>query len=84
MPVCSRVPRFVSVALFPVMVTAFVVPLTVSDPVSVIAPVCPAPEPRVCAVVDGPVMLKFAADAPDSAKRANAVDRAGLNEKVLH
>jgi hypothetical protein len=60
--------------LFPVMVTAFVVPLTVSDPVSVIAPVYPAPEPRVCAVVDGPVMLKFAADAPDSAKRANAAN----------
>ncbi len=52
-PVCSSVPRFVSVALLPVMVTAFVPPLTVSDPVSVIVPVCPAPEPRVCAVVDG-------------------------------
>src|ERR1700722_19972219 len=71
-PVCSRVPRFVNVALFPVMVPAFVPPPTVSDPVSVIVPVCPAPEPRVCAVVDGPVILKFAADAPDSAKRAKA------------
>ena len=39
---------------------------------SVIVPVCPAPEPRVCAVVDGPVILKSAADAPDSAKRAKA------------
>jgi hypothetical protein len=53
-------------------VTAFVPPLTVSDPVSVIVPVCPAPEPRVCAVVDEPEMLKLAADAPDPAKRAKA------------
>jgi len=36
--------------------------VTVSDPGSVIVPVCPAPEPRVCAVVDGPVMSKLAAD----------------------
>ncbi len=72
-PVCSSVPRFISVALFPVMVTAFVPQLTISDPVSVIVPVCPAPEPRVCAVVDGPVMLKLAADAPDSANKMKAV-----------
>jgi hypothetical protein len=62
----------VNVALLPEIVTAFVPPPTVSDPVSVIVPVCPVPEPRVCAVVDGPLMLKFAAEAPDSAKRAKA------------
>ncbi len=71
-PVCSRVPRLVRVALLPVMVTAFVLPLTVSDPVAVIVPVCPALEPRVCALVDGAVMLKFAADAPDLVKSAKA------------
>jgi hypothetical protein len=46
------VPKFVNVALLQEMVTAFVVPLTVNDPVSVIVPVCPEPEPRVCAVDD--------------------------------
>ncbi|HEY1888404.1 MAG TPA: hypothetical protein VGG86_20530 [Roseiarcus sp.] len=51
-PVCSSVPKFVNVALLQEMVTAFVVPLTVNDPVSVIVPVCPEPEPRVCAVDD--------------------------------
>ena len=82
-PVCSSVPRFVSVALLPEIVTAFVPPPTVSDPVSVIVPVCSAPEPRVCALVDGPVMLKFAANAPDSAKRAKAAI-APVNENVLY
>ena len=59
-------------------------PLTVSDPISVIVPVCPAPEPRVSAVVDGVVMVKLAADAVDSAKKGEGGDGAGLNENVLH
>jgi hypothetical protein len=54
------------------MVTAFVPPPTVSDPVSVIAPLCPEPDPKVCAEVDGLVMVKLAADAADSAKKARA------------
>src|ERR1700754_679106 len=71
-PGCSRVPKFVNVALLPVMVTAFVLPLTISDPVSAIVPVCPEPDPRVCADVDEPVISKLPADALDSAKRPKA------------
>jgi hypothetical protein len=58
--------------LLPLMVTAFVPPLTVSDPVSVIVPVCPAPDPRVWAVVEGLVMVKLAADAVASANKMRA------------
>ena len=68
-PVWSSAPRFVNVALLPVMVTAFVPPLTVSDPVEVIVPVCPEPEPRVCAVVVAPVIVKLAAHAVGPARR---------------
>ncbi len=71
-PVCSSVPRLVNVALLPETVTAFVPPLTVSDPVSVIVPVCPEPDPKVWAVVEALVMVKLAADAADSANKMKA------------
>ena len=55
----------------PLVVLAGVAMLVLPGPgLFVIVPVWPAPEPRVCAVVDGAVMLKLPADAPDSAKRA--------------
>lgn len=62
-PVWVMEPRFVSVALLPEMVTATVLPLTVSVPVAVILPVCPEPVPRVCAVVEALLIVKDAADA---------------------
>src|SRR5579862_4101049 len=51
-PVWLIVPRFVRVALLPVIVTATVLPLTVSVLVASIDPVCPEPDPSVCAVVE--------------------------------
>ena len=52
-----------SVALLPDIVTATVLPLTVSVPVAVTVPVCPEPDPSVWAVVDGELTVKLLAKA---------------------
>ena len=46
------VPSFIRLALLPVMVTATVLPLTVSEPVEVTYPVWPLLLPSVCGVVE--------------------------------
>ena len=71
-PVCLSVPRLVSVALLPEMVTATVEPLKVSDPAELIKPVCPEPLPKVCEVVDALVIVKGVAKAEDVLKGIQA------------
>ena len=71
-PVCSSVPRFVKVASLPLIVTAFVPPLTVNDAVDSIVPVCPVPGPKVCAEVEGAVISKLPAEAVASVKKPRA------------
>ena len=62
-------------ALLPEMVTATVDPLTVSELPLEIIPVCPLPVPKVCALVEAPVMVNVVAYAGPATSTAVEVMR---------
>ena len=74
-PVCTMLPRLLSVALLPLTVTATVEPPTVRVPVAHSAPVWPLPLPSVCADVNAPQRSKDAASAAPACRSRAASAR---------
>ena len=74
-------PRLVSVAVLPLMMTASVLPLTVRLMPAATLPVWPEPVPRICAVVDALTMLKLTAEASVSINSVASAASTGFNAK---